>query len=402
MTETTNFSADMSRASKREMKDGFSNDDICFEVLSRVPTKSLLKSKLVSKKWHQIISEFSFMRVQSQISKPVISGFFFQEKFQWCEDDIESVSYIPVDSEQTIVHNTVLDFLPEKVVLMTSSNGLLCCRSCKTSSHSVVYVCNPTNKQWITLKWDGPDNGKGLALAPIGISANFRLVNLRQMEIDSDDDIDRLFYLSFEIYSSSTGEWKTSGDSCVCQYNLFKNVGIYASGVLYWLTDGDEILMFDVENEVPRLIKKPTPQMVCSGVPESCIGETGGQLYYIQISEVGIQVWILEDHYEPRWVLKNFISLASMEEENPTILYNVERKMASRVTVDMTPWMDPLAFNEGLLFMRVCAKIYLYHLETRNMKELCTLDRLGPNSLTYPIVLPYNISLVPLQCSSTA
>ncbi|MCL7044066.1 hypothetical protein MKW94_026589 [Papaver nudicaule] len=376
---------------------GLANGDLCFEVLSRLQTKSLLELKLVSKQWGQLFSDLSFMQLHSQRATPIISGFFFQGRFQCCDDDIEDISYVPVDRGQIIViRKNVLDFLPEKVVVMASSNGLICCRSCNTNkSFSAIYVCNPSSRQWVKLDWSREDRGIGLALVPSGSSPEFRLVNLHRMPIEyqNNDTLDYIY--SFDIYSTRTGKWKTSEDMCLCKYNPAKNLGIYVSGILYWLTDGDGILAFDVENEKSHLIKLPVHRNPFKEAPEGCIGEFDGQLYYITIKDTGMQVWILENYYESEWVLESCISLDVMEQKNPDILYNAAKKMAN--PYDQNPWMDPLAFQDGLLLMKVCVTIVSYCLKTGRIKELCTFHSLGPNTLINPIVMPYSMSLVPLH-----
>ncbi|KAK9266241.1 hypothetical protein L1049_000029 [Liquidambar formosana] len=403
---------------------GFLNTDIPIDVLSRLPTKILLGLKCVSKGWNCLISDRSFIKVQLKKTEPVV-GFFFQERFQWCNDDIKSYSYIPIGTEGTEVWHTIFDFLPEDVTVLASSNGLVCCRSCMPSPDPVIYVCNPSNKDWVSLKWDAHDKRNDLALAfdpfedaidistnfkvdahnkrislalafdpfqdPIDISTSFKVVRVRQMETDREDS-----YFSFEIYSSETGEWRKSKE--ICQYNrdLSKNNGIFIGGLLHWLTDGDQVLTFHVKNELSWLLSEPFPTTEFKSIPETCIGESEGRLHYVMISEDGLQVWVLEDYYESKWALKFSVTLEEMEEENPQLLYNICQRVGQRVAIDMTAWMDPLAFKDGLLFMRVSIKIYLYHIETRKMEELCTLSQLGTNSMFSPTVLPYTMSLVPL------
>ncbi|KAJ4980566.1 hypothetical protein NE237_031403 [Protea cynaroides] len=256
------------------MEIGYSNDDLLTKVLSRLPTKTLLGLKCVSKGWHRVISDLSFIRVQLERSQS-ISGFFFQESFHYCDEDIKSLSYLLVGKEQAVVQNNILDFLPENVVLKSSSNGLLCCRSCLPAQDLVIYVCNPSIKVWVKLNWAKPDKNDSFALAfsplshPVDICKDFKVVSIHQIETETNS------CFSIEIYSSETGAWKTLKDAYECSYNLY---GIFASGFLYWPTDGDHILAFNIEKEQVQLIGLPSPMVSCKGVPEMCIGESGGHL----------------------------------------------------------------------------------------------------------------------------
>ncbi|CAK9185568.1 unnamed protein product [Ilex paraguariensis] len=376
----------------------FQNNDIPIDVLSRLPTKALLSLKCVSKEFHSLISDCSILPLLVKRAEQ-LSGFFFQERFQWCDDDIKAISYIPVERGEADVQCTILDFLPESVVILASSNGLICCRSCFPSPQPAIYVCNPLNKEWVSLQWPAPDKGSSLALAfdpfrdLLDVSTNFRVVTVCQTETDTDADD---YHFSFDIYSSAMGVWRKSVEICQCNHNLFKNKGIFIGGVLYWLTDGDQILMFDLENELALLIMVPLPSTQFKTIPEMCIGESEGRLHYVLISEDGLQLWVLEDHFASQWEFRYSISLEKLEEENSQYFYHLPERVASRVTIDRAPWMNPLAFKDGMLFMRVSADIYLCQIETGKMKKVCSLSALGSNSYFSPIVLPYTMSLVPL------
>ena len=96
------------------------------------------------------------------------------------------------------------------------------------------------------------------------------------------------------------------------------------------------------------------------------------------------------------WALKYSIALDELEKENTEFLCDIQQRVEARMAIYTTPWMDLLAFKDGLLFIRVAARIYLFNFETRKLEELCTLPMLGPNSMISPIVLPYSMSLIPL------
>ncbi|XP_048227081.1 putative F-box protein At1g53370 [Ricinus communis] len=159
---------------------GSLNTDISFDVLSRFPAKDLVELKRVSKGWQHLIMNQSFIQIQSRRREP-LSGFFFQQRFQWSEYDIETINYIPVKWEGLELHKKVFDFLPQDVVLLTTCNGLVCCRSCFPFELPAIFVCNPLNKEWVKLDWTEPDKEHSIALAfdPLldisGNSANFKL-----------------------------------------------------------------------------------------------------------------------------------------------------------------------------------------------------------------------------------
>ena len=373
------------------------NDDICMDVFSRLPIETLLGLKCVCKRWHGIVSDRSFVQDLSQRPEPLV-GFFFQERYQWAGEDIRTISFIPARMENTQLKQTIFSFLPEDVVVLGSCNGLVCCRSVFPSPFPSIIICNPSNKQWIRLQKTRPDkeSSYGLAFNPSQSDrdmANFKVVRVIQAQTDIDDDDS---YFSFEIYSSEAGAWRKSKEVCQCNDKLFKNKGVFAGGKLHWLTDEDRVLSFDVENELSWLISSPFPSTHFTVIPEMCIGESGGRLHYIMISEDGLHVWALEDYYDSNWSLVHTATLEALEEENSHLLINTRERVLQRASIDSMPWIDPLAFKDGLLLMRVSTKIMLYCIETKKMKELCKVSQLGRNCIFGPLVIPYSMTLAPL------
>lgn len=384
----------------------FSNDDIPTNILSRLSTKTLDSLKLVSKDWLNLISDRSFISLQLKRDEPV-SGFFLEEVFQWTNDEAnQCISYIPVgvERERVNVWSTVLDFLPENVVILSLNNGLLCCRSCFPNTQPMIYVCNPLNKQWRSLLWPHLPQDCSVALAfdpfrdPIDVSTDFKLVAVSRTEVgDGEDEEEEVEYcFLFDIYSSKSGAWKRSKECCRHNHDLTKNRGVLADGILYWLTDGYDVLMFDHENELCWLIGGPLPATAFSSIPEMCIGESEGRLHYVVISEHGLQLWILEDQFAAEWDLKLCASLEELERENSNILYQIDEKVRSHVSKYEIPWMDPMCFKDGMLLLRVSAVVYLYRFDTRKMAKLCDVSALGPKAMFSPIVVPYTITLAPV------
>ncbi|XP_017245219.1 putative F-box protein At4g10190 [Daucus carota subsp. sativus] len=374
------------------------DNDITSNVLSRLPTKTLFGLKLVSKEWHHLMLDRSFIRLQLK-STEALSGFFFQGKFQWCGEDIQSVHYIPAKADVTKLHSTVLNFLPEPVVVHSSVHGLICCRSCFPSQNPIIYVCNPVNKEWVSLPYPESDFQDSLALGfdpfvdPIDVKTNFKVIRVYEVEADMDN-MDDIRY-SFDIYSSQTGTWRKAVEICQCSSHLCKNKGLFVKGIFYWLTGGDKILMFDVKNEFSLLITVPLPLTQFNSIPEMCIGECDGRLHYVLISEHGLQLWVLEEQYTSQWDLKCSISLDKFEEENRVFAYNVREKITGPPA--SSPWIDPLVFKDGMLLMKITTDIFLFDFEAVKLKRLCSLYQLGPNSSNSSIVLPYTMSLVPLD-----
>ncbi|KAK7386853.1 hypothetical protein VNO78_27191 [Psophocarpus tetragonolobus] len=395
------------------------NHDILIEILSRVPAKELMSLKRVCKEWHRVISSHSLVKAQLGRTKLVLTGFIFQAKFIWCNEDIKTVNYIYVVEETTKgvskVSQNVFDFLPEDVVVLASCRGLVCCRSCFPFGKPFIYVCNPSNREWVKLEWPWSvshyDRSMALALAfdfdpSKGFVERFKLVRLRveevQVEMDEEgegeeeeEEEEGELCFTFDLYSSEKGSWRKSNETCQSYCKLVNNEGLYIGGVLHWL-NGGRVLTFDVENELSLLIPAPVPVSEFMAVPEFCIGESEGRLHYVVVSEQGVHVWCLEDYYEYNWTIVFCKSLEEIEGTWPQFFMNLKNHVLERVN---GPWVNPLAFKDGVLLMNVCVNLYLFDIKNNKMVQACTNQDLKSQSMVNPIVFAHSLSLVPFSAA---
>lgn len=368
---------------------GLAIKDVAFDVLSRLSAKLLLRMKCVCKGWCQLISDQEFMKVQSR-KKEQIVGFFFQPTLTF--EDIRTIYYISAESELIVSNRTIFSFLPEDVVVLSSCNGLVCCRNCHPSDS--LYICNPANKEWIKVKFAPDYVNRHVALSfdpcqDTTSTVNFKLVKVHELN-DSR--------MRFEIYASNTGSWRMSEAMCECKDILCKTKGVSTGGFLHWLTEGDDILSFNVNSELSWLTAVPVPSSEFGSVVGRCIGDYNGQLSYVMISREGLQVWLLQEPFDSIWTLKFSKTLEELEIEHPQFLWNLaERMIQSQQSLLSTPWMKPMAIGDGHLLIKVSGKLYLYLLESNRMAELRANCDLGSH-VAYPsIILPYSLSLVPLN-----
>nr|GLL46933.1 F-box protein At5g49610-like [Ipomoea trifida] len=376
--------------------------DMLIEILSRLPSKALAPMRLVSKNWKCIISDRNFIRHQLK-RRENLSGFFFQD---YCHDfrdaDFKSVCYVSVDSDFTKVEKGVLNFLPEKVVILSSSNGLICCRSSFPCLEPVLYVCNPLNRECITLQWPNipkvsspeqiTDSRTVLIFEPvksckIDVSTDFQVVTVCQTKFYEGGFPIWLF--SFHIYSSESKEWIKSTEMCCYNRSLQEAGCAIVEENIFWLTVGQNILMFKPKNEKCLFIKKPFPAPDFFDTVGTCLGESEGNLLFLRISkEDGVRVWELKDSISSEWIQKHCISLEDIEKENVC--------MESYLTTTPFPWINPLSFKDMTLFLRVSSYIYAFNFDTRKAKLLCPYSEYGPNDIFEHTVVPYTMSLAPL------
>ncbi|XP_030929660.1 F-box protein At5g49610-like [Quercus lobata] len=295
----------------------FSNDDLAMEILSRFSALQLSRFKCVSKRWKNLISDPSFLRLHHQRSQlRGITTLLIDQRsditgdrlrcrmsfFTTCGSFFEDDRRVPI---------MIRDSFPASgVVIMGSSNGLVCCRSRQTLEQPmlVIFICNPITREWISLRPTNCHVGHIFAFAfyPFGSSSNkascFKVVSIQRQKYDQNS-------YSFVIYSSETGKWKTSMEVCHCEDDLNENKYIHIKGRFYWLTKKQRIITFDLEEELSGVIIALGP-MLRYGVRNSdCLGDSDGYLHYACVDESDLRVWMLKDCQKLDWVLKHQLNL---------------------------------------------------------------------------------------------
>nr|GMD60884.1 F-box protein At5g49610-like [Ipomoea batatas] len=369
-------------------------DSMWVEILSRLPSKTLAWVRFVSKKFNHIVSDRKFIKSQLK-PREQLSGFFFQDELSNVPKR-ERANYISVDRAFPKAEKDVLNFLPtppENVVIVSSSNGLVCFKTRLASYEEKFYVCNPLTKECITLQWSnnpriGTMASRRTALifepfkSQIDVSTDFQVVTIFQSLAFEGEFVGLRF--SFRISSSRTKEWTISRETCTCDSAL-REVGFaVVEGVIYWRTFGQCILMFNPETEQSFLFSKPDPNS--SDTLETLLGEAAGKLQFLQLYEDrGLQVWELEDSSSSDWSVKHSISLEEIEKENPCL-----------EGVLTTNEITLLSFKDMTLLMIVTTGVYAFNIDTKKAKLLCPSSELTYNRGRELFVIPYTMSLVPL------
>ncbi|XP_052196736.1 F-box protein At5g49610-like [Diospyros lotus] len=219
-------------------------DIIREHALSFLPAKSLIRFQGVCRDWKlRILTPFS--AYSQSLSYRAFSGLF-------CQPPSEAPSFISIDPVSCGVPDPSLNFFPERVVIRSSSNGLLCCQG--LGADKAYYICNPTTKQWKKLPKHSFDHGPKPALVlifeptPLNFVPEFKLV-CAFPSTDFDNATE------FEIYSSTEGTWKVSREVCFASKSVVSGSGVYADGTIYWMVKRHGILAYDLAKDRSQIIQ---------------------------------------------------------------------------------------------------------------------------------------------------
>ncbi|XP_059670835.1 F-box protein At5g07610-like [Cornus florida] len=292
---------------------------LAVEILQRLPAKSLIRFKSVSKAWLSFISTPHFSLLWQSHHHPKVSGLFFNPRSR-----PEAIKYVPLTHSDDLRNQcdiaTVINGGEENnspaARIIDSCNGFLLvylsklqsCSSGWRESYSY-HVYNPTTKQFSTLPWPFQvtftsflGDNVYLVFDPLK-SLHYKVVLvIKASEPGSARSI------QIHIYSSETNDWRRSPLDVIYYVDLSE--GVYCNGSIHWLSfrDRKTSLYFDVNQE--RFCPMPSPPYTARFKCRH-FGESGGHLHYIRYYDnmgFNVRVWEMESDYS-KWTTKYRVCL---------------------------------------------------------------------------------------------
>ncbi|XP_072951958.1 F-box protein At5g49610-like [Typha angustifolia] len=253
-------------------------------VFPRLPAKILLRFRSVSPEWNHWISG-PFLAYSHSLQPRSVSGLFFH-----LPDN--SLRYSPFDPYHSIP-NPNLSFLPEPVVIKSSTRGLLCCRGQESLDY---YVVNPTTTTWTLLPQPAIEHGNGSVVAVVFDEPLVYNFNAEYHVVVASPIIDGAY--CFESFSSATWAWKVGTEICPAE-EVVGVSGVAACGWAYWRTTIGLVLGYHPAADTWRFL---------DGLPDGVEGETWWELGEMTgrasvtcTRESDVEVYVLEDEAGRCW-----------------------------------------------------------------------------------------------------
>ncbi|KAF7135965.1 hypothetical protein RHSIM_Rhsim08G0168000 [Rhododendron simsii] len=275
-----------------------SNADLLTEIFLRLPAKSLLRFKSVSKHWLSLITHSQFSTCHSiRNPRPSISGLYF-----YTHGRLESVS---LHGRQSLP-SLAIAVNGSKPRILHSCNGLLLCKA--SSRREPIYiVCNPTTQKYkLVPKPTGLSyrlyvrRGAYLAFDP-SKSPHYKVVLGSRYSASKREP----WCFEIDMYDSETGNWKKILPPSTCCGR-----GVFWNGAIHWLSYKKVLLRFEVDAE--KMVALPLPRRSPRILPQNRVkyfGECGGGLILIQTRSLkdtrfAILEWGSDTN---RWIVKYLV-----------------------------------------------------------------------------------------------
>nr|POF19046.1 hypothetical protein CFP56_42384 [Quercus suber] len=253
-------------------------------------------------------------------------------------------------------------------VIMASCDGLICYRSHRTRHVEVLEIdfWNPVTQE----RKDDPC---------------FKVVSIQCPKYEQNS-------YSFVTNSSETGKWKTSLEVCYCKDELHKNKHIHVNGRFYWLTRNQNIITFEVDEELSGVITVPGPKWLDRDVVRlACLGDSDGYLHYVCVDMSELRVWMLTDPCKPIWVLKHHINIDQFGEELRDhyihCVWNSPEMIGDCFVVDAQ------TFHDEVVYFSIRGRLCSYDFKTGRLRSFFYGLYLRRQTKVQATVLPYSPTL---------
>lgn len=342
------------------LKYGFFPDEVILQILSRLPMKSLFRTKCVCKLWYKLVSDKYFIQLYNEMSvrNPMVL-------IEVTESSHFRSSLICVDNFRGVSEFS-LDFIKDRVKVRASCNGLLCCSS--IPDKGVYYVCNPMTKEYKLLPRsrerpvtrfypDGEATLVGLACNLLTQKYNVVLAGYHR---SFGHRPDKTFICL--VFDSELNKWRKFISMQDDQFtHMNKNQVVFINGSLHWMTESCScLLVLDLNYDIWRKISLPD-ELSCGTGNRVYLLESDGCLSVIQISEAWMSIWVLKDYESKEWGVVDRVSL--------------------RCIRGMVPGIFPISQTGLYVFLATHKQVMVYQRNTRVWKEMYSVK----NSSTLPL-----------------
>ncbi|KAL5569823.1 hypothetical protein UlMin_026398 [Ulmus minor] len=349
------------------------NDDLLVQILVKLPLKSLIKFKSVSKHWQSLISDVPF--------PSSVSGLFLDSL------SVNNRKYDFVDlnesnpSSNAPTRSLTFNNNPSGLRIIQSCNGLLLCKSNHSSSfmdldpNENYYVYNPTTNNYTVLPPLSSRSIRGLNLAfDPSKSPHYKVLC-----VWSGHNIGDNFH--FETYSSKTRTWRISGNSVDAHnYAEFQN-GVFCNGAVHWR---DKLLQpflyFNVDEEQLSQMPSPPPPQHWN-VEQNYFryfGESSGHLHLIyEIYNRGtphLHVYEMEMDYSG-WFVKYRIDCSQFSTAFPEIISRrLKFQNVNYYFYSIVYLVRGDVDEESCAVIRIPGKVIRYNFKSKTFHKLCHIE----------------------------
>nr|XP_010910899.1 F-box protein At5g07610-like [Elaeis guineensis] len=386
------------------------SDLIAFEILARLPAKSLLRFKCVCKEWLALASDSFFLLAHTRYNPFTVSGFLIED---FVTTTISSFSVdggaspaIPDPSLSSLNRRSAAS---NGIYIWQSCNGLVLCTTSSFQSPLRPFLLNPTTMQYREIPDPPADlypfKYQLILIFDPSTSFQYRIACLSSnITHAAFDPTASQFHV--EIYSSDAGTWELLRETVPGE--TVGMAGVYWNGSLNWLAKNGVIVSFDLEQRLVKTTQVP-PQSYRRMI--RYFGKSRGHLHMIEIAAevpscdfdwLHFYVFGMGKDNQSRY-LKYNVDLNGVSDLYPEINSTTSDEHLLRISADIGKLICPVFFARGgkgeddKLYLCNSKNILCYNLADKTCRKIFAMDsfitKIPSDALMRIDVLPFAHSL---------
>ncbi|XP_073011241.1 F-box protein At5g10340-like [Typha latifolia] len=362
-------------------------NDIIFDVLLKLPVKSLLRFKSVCRRWFNEISSPYF--ANSHLNQGRRSRQLLVIPISERSPSAQTISFYRYSEAENVATLMLEKELPgDEIVhlLVTYCDGLVL-----TFSRTNIFLCNPSTGELLTLPKGNPS--KPLCewssdLVGFGLDPSTKRYKVVRMFYRWFDFKTRDYSIGCEVFEVGSQSWRSTEDP---PFPVNEQYPVVLNNVLHWISEMDlcseqAILTFHLHGEKFGVIRPPPVNF--GSISVMYLMTDGHKLFFVEGNwKLNLTcIWMLKDEASHTWV-----------------------RMYSFRKEDSKPYI-PLEIHGGEIFLSTTKRLDCYDTRTDKTRTLLAIpkevDNGSPSSKAYMGLLNgassfrftlYAESLVPLK-----
>ncbi|KAF5763845.1 putative F-box domain-containing protein [Helianthus annuus] len=370
-------------------------DSLLYEILSRLPLKSVFQFKCVCKYWRTLIARRSFSRfyiARMLTANAALASLPFRIMYRYIY--VKKIQGV-LDLFRPENYNSSLVFLSRDLELFASfkvlavSNGLILIWS---FSDKVYHVCDPVTRQRVTLRRKRDEsifNWEGFVsrVNEDNVVTSYRIVRVETYLPPSN-------YLSLDMYTSETGKWVDY--RLPCPNPILPRYGagpLSFNGILHWFVNHHGMVAFDPYKDPKscRLIPFPADRDVQSevthdGLYRLCEG-CQGKLRFFQVAPDAslfycFSMWDMKDYEKGEWCSEFKVTRSDLSSSDPEL----ESWLMKATFLPLS--FHPLDLDIVYLRCVELACVVSYSIQNRRLDVACKAAGVI-DALSWRVVVPF-------------
>ncbi|KAI3494934.1 hypothetical protein L1887_36987 [Cichorium endivia] len=226
--------------------------DVQVEIMKRLPVKTLIRFRSVSKEWKSLIDSSKFIAAHSLHTQPR----HLLATYEYPEEEINYISFVDDETlfQQRPIPNCPVSLKrPYHPDMVGISHGLFCFF---LDDKKLAIVWNPSIRKSIAVAVPGPHF---VGFGVCRVTTDPKIVAIKQSWDKSN--IEATYRCEVMVYTLSSGRWRILSSNLPTKPIDDYESAVAADGFIYWLgksLSDNMIISFDVTNESFAMIDLPT------------------------------------------------------------------------------------------------------------------------------------------------